>query len=467
MSEEVSIPLTNIIICIIYLLPRFLAYSRGTAHISLPIFRPVFCFLQRLGYTLWCLYWGAPCGESVRAGEPAAGPSAGGCRSGAVHRACGTTNPADAHLNTTNIARHQRRKRKRREDDEKGRPEQIPKLDAGQPSSPFACPFYLYDRHEWHNCLRNYTLNRIVDVRLHLTRAHSLAQQCPICGVEFKEDSAESVSAEDRFSAHVQLQTCQPLPSPLPPRHGLTRDQFESVRAIAGRRNGRRATDPAAEKWFEIWDIIFPTTPRPSSPYISDHPDIQRIRDMNEHILAGEQWRELTFPARESSPSLQNISRNTIMIITERLVTFYRRMSQHADQTVPEAVSNITAADAPVISSSDDSLQQRQDWEVVSAPSQPAPATEDPLPPVNPAAAAAGQNQWISQPAPVHLSSGGQPHNNTMAQMRRPLSPFASDMDFSMDLQHIPDSIFDFEDVDDSLEPPGRPESPSQFFNDD
>lgn len=455
MSEEVSIPLTNIIICIIYLLPRFLAYSRGTAQISLPIFRPVFCFLQRLSYTLWCLYWGAPCGEPVRAGEPGAGPSAGGCSSGAVHRVCGTTNSAGGRLNTTNAERHQRRKRKRREDDEKGRPEQIPKLDAGQPSSPFACPFYLYDRHEWHNCLRNYTLNRIVDVRLHLTRAHSLAPQCPICGKEFEEDSAESGSAEDRFSEHVQLRTCQPLPFPPPPRHGLTRDQFEAVRTSGRRRNGRRAADPAAEKWFEMWDIIFPTTPRPLSPYINDNPDVQRISDMNDNIFTGEQWRELTLPTRGSSPSLQNASRNTIMTITGRLLAIYRRMSQQPDQAVPQAVSNTTAADTPVISSTDDSLQQPQDWEVLSAPSQAAQATEDPLPSVNPAAAAAGQNHWTFQQIPGYPSSGGQSYDNT----------FGTDMGYTDG--HMPDYTFDFPDVDDHLEPSARPGSPSQFFNDD
>lgn len=474
MSEEASIPLTSIIICIIYLLPRFLAYSGGTAHISFPIFRPVFCFLQRLSSILWCLYWGAPWGETVRAGEPAAGPPAGGCRSGAVHRACGTANSAGARLNTTNTAKHQRRKRKRREDDEKGRPEQIPKLDAGQSSSPFACPFYLYDRHEWHNCLRNYTLNRIVDVRLHLQRAHSLAPQCPICGEEFKEDSAERGSADDRFSAHVQLRTCQPLPSPPPPRHGLTRDQFETVRAIATRRNGRRGTDPAAEKWFEIWDIIFPATLRPLSPYINDHPDVQRIRDMNNDILAGEQWRELTLPTRGSSPSLQHVSRNTIITITERLVAFYRRMSQHPDQAVPEAVSNTTAADTPVISSTDDSLQQPQDWEVVSAPSQPAQAIGAPFP-QHPAAAAAaaaaatGQNPWIFQPTPGYSPSGGQSHNNfnNTAQMDRPLSPFASAMGYLTDVPDLPDSILDFPDVDDHLEPPAGSGSPSRFFSND
>lgn len=469
MSEEVSIPLTNIIICIIYLLPRLVTYSRATAYVYLPIFKPLFCFLQRLGHILWCLYWGAPWGESVRAGEPAAGPRPEGCRPGAVHRESGTTNTAEARLNTANPTRNQGRKRKRKGDDEKGPAEQIQKLDSNQSSNPFACPFYLYDRQRWHNCLRNYTLNRIVDVRLHLTRAHSLGPQCPICGEEFREGPAEDGSAEDRFNEHVQRQTCQSLPNPPPPRNGLTRDQFESVQAIAKRRNGRRASDPAAEKWFEIWDIIFPGTPHPFSPYINDHPDVQRIRDMNDDILAGEQWRNLTAPTRGSSPSLQNASRNTIRTITERLLTFYRSMYEDPDQAAPEGVSNTAAAGTPVTSSMDDLLQQQQQqgWELISAPGQPAQPLEDLLPPEHPAAAAAGHDQWaFQQPQQGFPSLSGQSHVNTVALMSHPLPLFTPDMGFFADT-HNPESTFGYPDVDDPLWPPARDGSPSQFLTDD
>lgn len=473
MPEEAPNILANIVICSIYLFLHIIVYSRATTHISLPIFRPILCFLQELARVLWCLYGGAPWGESVRAGEPAAAPSTGSCRSGAAHRACRTTNSAKARLNTTSTTRKQDRKRKRREDDEKGPPEQMQKVDTGQNSSPFACPFYLYDRHQWHNCLRNYTLNRIVDVRLHLTRAHALPPQCPICGEEFTEDSARSGSADDRFDAHVQLQTCQPLSSPPPPRHdrGLTRDQFESVRIVGGRRNGRRATDPAAEKWFEIWDIIFPWRPRPVSPYINDHPDVQRIRDMNDDILAGEQWRDLTAPTRGSSPSLQNVSRSTIVTITERLLAFYRRRYPGPNRPATEG-----PAHTPVTGSTNDSLQQP--WEVVSAPSQPSQpsqVTQDPVQSAPSATAAMGPDQWTFQQTHGYPASGGRSHDITVPQTNQPqmnqpqmnqsLYPFESDLSFftaTQDSGHI----FSIEDGDDTFELTSRPGSPSQFLND-
>ena len=462
-SEEASIRLTNIAICTIYLLPHLIADSSATEHIPLPIFRPVFCFLQQLAHTLWCPCWGTPWGESVRAGDSAAGRSTGDCRSGAAYRASGTTNSSQVRLNTTNTTRNQHRKRKRKDDDENEPPDRIQKPNPSQIPCPFACPFYLHDRHEWCNCLRNYTLNRIVDVRLHLLRVHLLAPQCPLCGEEFEDDAAQSDSAEDRCNAHIELQICQPLPSPPPARHGLTRDQFEAVRLIAGRRNGRRVADPHAEKWFEMWDIIFPNSPRPISPYINDHPDVQRIMDMNHNILAGEQWRGLTLPTRGSSPSLQNASRSTIMTITERLTALYRGMYREPNGQAPAAVAS-TVAETPVTSSMGDSLQQRHSWELMSAPGLPAQATEDPLPPVHPATANTGHDQWTLPQTHEYLSSDARSHNNNI--LAQSLSPFESDPGFSMDT-HIADSIFSFQDVADLPDPPARPGSPSQFFNND
>lgn len=329
----------------------------------------------------------------------------------------------------------------------------------------FSCPFYLYDRSQHFDCL-NRRLKRVSDVRQHLVRAHSLAPQCPICGEEFKEDSAGSGSAEDRLSEHIQGQNCYPLPAPPPPRHGITQDQLEVVRIIAARRNGRRATDPAAEKWFEIWDILFPGTPRPLSPYINDHPDIQRISDMNHEIFASEKWRELTLPTRGSSPSLENASRNTIMTITERLLALYRRMSQHPDQGAPEAISSMTDADTLAASSTGDFMQHPLGWGVVSALVQPSKVTEDVFSSIHTGNAATGQSQWIFDHVPGFPAPGGNSHNSTAAQTGQPLSPFTSNMEFFTNAEEL-DSIFDFQDVHDSLEPPARPGSPSQFLDKD
>lgn len=461
--EEDSIPLTNLVICIIYLLPYIITWLGLTAHISLPILKPLFRFLEQLSRSLWYLYWGAPWGESVHAGESAAGRSTGACRTGACHKASSATNSAKARLTTTNKTSNQPRKRKRKGDEEDDLPDQKVKLDPGQSSSPFACPFYLHNRHECHNCLRNYTLNRIVDVRLHLLRVHLLAPQCPICGKEFKGDTA---AAEDRCNTHIQLQNCQRLPFPPPARLGITRDQLEAIQTTAKhRRSGRLVPDPAAEKWFEMWDIIFPRTTRPISPYIRNHPDVQRIMDMTQLIFSGERWRDVIITDRENSPSLQTASRSTLAAIADGLVAAYRRIYQDLYPPAPEATAN-AVADTPVTSSMDDSLQQRHGWEVLPAPSQPAQATEHCLSPGSLRTAATSQDPWDSEQQHEHLSLDARSHNDPVTQVSQALSSFTSDLDFLTDAQ-MQESIFNFPDVVGSFEEPARSGSPSQVLNDD
>jgi hypothetical protein len=350
---------------------------------------------------------------------------------------------------------NQRGKRKRGDDDEKKPSKQKPKLDSDQCPTPFACPFYLHNRHEWHQCLRNYTLNRIVDVRLHLLRVHLLAPQCPSCGKEFK-----GRSAEDRFNAHIQLRNCQSLPSLPPARHGITGDQLEAMRTKATHRTGPHVQDPAAAKWFEMWDIIFPTIARPASPYIREHPDVQRTTDMNELIFSGEGWRDVIVPTRESSPSLQNASRSTVVAIADGLVARYRRLYQDLDRPTPEVASN-TVAGTPMSSSMDASLPHSQGWEVLPSNSQPVQATGDPLPPGHPAT---GPDQWMFQQTHGDLSSDGRSQNNPMAPGSQSLSPFSYDPYFLTDAQ-IQGSTGDFPD-DGFLGTLVAPGSPSQCFMD-
>ncbi|KAH8760494.1 hypothetical protein F5883DRAFT_140722 [Diaporthe sp. PMI_573] len=354
-----------------------------------------------------------------------------------------------------NTMSNQRGKRKRGDDDEKKPSKQKTKLDSDQCADPFACPFYLHNRYEWHTCLRNYTLKRIVDVRLHLLRVHLLAPQCPTCGHEFKGDSAE-----DRCNVHIQLRTCQPLPLPLPSRHGVTGDQLEDIRTIATRRPDRRVKDPAAAKWFEMWDIIFPSSARPASPYNTEQPDVQRTRDLNELILSSERWRDVIIPTRESSPSLQNASRSTVAAIAHGLEASYRRIYRDLDRPTPEVASN-TVADTPMSSSMDASLPPSQGWEVLPSSSQPVQATEDPLPPGHPAT---GPDQWMFQQTHGYLSSDRRSQNNPMAPGSQSLSPFPSDPYFLTDAQ-IQGSTGDFPD-DDFLGNLVEPGSPSQCFMD-
>lgn len=330
-----------------------------------------------------------------------------------------------------------RRKRWGHDDDEEGSSEEVKKLGTRRSSRTFACPFYLYDRLEGHNCLRNHTLNRIADVRTHLLRSHSLPPQCPSCGEVFDEDSAGSGPDEDRFDEHVKLHTCQALPTPPRPRRGITRDQFDAVQKSARRGPGWHTKDPPAEKWFEIWDIIFPGTPRPVSPYLTEHPDVQRIRDMNDAIFSGHQWRDLTFSARGSSPTRQNVSRKTLMTIAEDFVELYRQIYQDQNRPGHEPADNDLVADTSVISSMDRSPQEHWARVHTVAPSDPLRAIQDPVPSGHPATATGTHDQWMIQQTRGYSSSHDRSPIDKMASSSTSSSSFAYDPGFLPDAVHL------------------------------
>ncbi|KAI1321875.1 hypothetical protein F5Y16DRAFT_65636 [Xylariaceae sp. FL0255] len=158
-------------------------------------------------------------------------------------------------------------------------PQGRPKLRRGQSSRrrSFACPYYHYDNETHGACLSN-TLGRIVDVRQHLFRWHVQPSHCPSCGEIFLDDPDHA-----QLDAHTSRQTCevttfiQPL--------GATHDQLGRITTAADTRQG--SSDP--ERWYIIWDILFPNSPRPSSPYI-DNVDTRCRLNVRAAI---EQYREL------------------------------------------------------------------------------------------------------------------------------------------------------------------------------
>ncbi|KAG8162727.1 hypothetical protein KVR01_007205 [Diaporthe batatas] len=457
MIENASILFANIVICVLYLLPHFIIYSVLSAHISLPLLRPFYRCLQELGRALRCPYLAARWGVSVHAGETTAGQPTGACRSGAVHRTSGASDAAKNRLNSMGASSDHRPKgpRKRgRDDDEKAPPSKNAKLDSDQSGLQFACPFYLHDCYEWHNCLRNYKLHRIVDVRLHVMRIHTLPPQCPSCGEEFEGDQPES--ADDRCNAHIQLRSCQPLPDPPPPRQGVTGDQIVAIRSIATNRSGRRGDpqDSARAKWFEIWRIIFPDSTPPTSPYITDHPDVQWIIDMNRFILTGDRWREIIASARESSPSLLNMSRNTFAAILDSLSAHYRRINGGSYRLTP-AVSAATVTNTPVTAPAVNSSQPGPDQAAPpSANRQSAQAADGFLlpPEYDQPAAAAGPSQRLLQPTNASPSPGGQPDNNSFTQGSPSMPHFDSGPQSLTDamvqelIESLPESLPDSED---------------------
>lgn len=118
-----------------------------------------------------------------------------------------------------------------------------------------ACPFQKLDSHKHHDCLK-YALHRIKDVKQHIYRRHRQPDYyCARCFEIFK--------AADVRDEHARSNHCKNLPDP--GFEGISEDQ-----KIRLNKSSSRGLDPQ-EQWFEMWDIIFPGKPRPSSAWVGSY----------------------------------------------------------------------------------------------------------------------------------------------------------------------------------------------------
>ncbi|KAI0513232.1 hypothetical protein F5B22DRAFT_611736 [Xylaria bambusicola] len=153
--------------------------------------------------------------------------------------------------------RHSRRQQRDEDDDDRPHhPRGKAQKGALDTICSLACPFYLRDKERHRNCL-NYKLNRIVDVRLHIVRAHVQPSYCPQCGTEFQNDS--DYAQRDTHIAHCQIVREIIRPS------GATSEQLERMR-VAAMHRGHGSTEES--RWYAIWDIMFPGVARPPTPII-------------------------------------------------------------------------------------------------------------------------------------------------------------------------------------------------------
>ncbi len=142
--------------------------------------------------------------------------------------------------------------------DDKKRRGGITKSGYGQISKRFACPFFKRNPIRFWNCT---TFRNPADVRQHLARtAHQEPLHCPICNLEFVEDSS-SLSPDDQYEEHVRQQTCQENPDP---PGWITPAQLREIAIRAGE------GDTPPKKWYIIWEIVFPDTPHPDSPFCTN-----------------------------------------------------------------------------------------------------------------------------------------------------------------------------------------------------
>ncbi|KAI0016027.1 hypothetical protein F4780DRAFT_714314 [Xylariomycetidae sp. FL0641] len=114
-----------------------------------------------------------------------------------------------------------------------------------------ACPFHKKEPRKYPACGRH-RLVRPRDVKQHIYRKHMRSNfYCPICFLDFELEKGR----DDHIrKGGCETKTIQKL-------DGISGDQRKSLMRYAKR------VSPE-EQWFEIWDIIFPEEPRPSSPYL-------------------------------------------------------------------------------------------------------------------------------------------------------------------------------------------------------
>lgn len=117
-----------------------------------------------------------------------------------------------------------------------------------------ACPFLKLDGNRYHGCLK-FELHRVKDVKQHISRKHMNPEfYCARCGRTFPD--------RDKQDDHARGTICPRKAKPI--FEGISEEQKYKLR-----RSGNRGATPQ-QQWFEIWDILFPSEPRPSSIYLGN-----------------------------------------------------------------------------------------------------------------------------------------------------------------------------------------------------
>ena len=117
-----------------------------------------------------------------------------------------------------------------------------------------ACPFWKLDPRRHRRCLKLDSFWLVNRVKQHLTRSHTEPKIfCDKCKTTFPDEGAK----ERHLRQDGHLCSFKPWNE-----HLITRSQQVELHKKS------RPDTSEAERWFDIWGILFPGRPRPSSPYI-------------------------------------------------------------------------------------------------------------------------------------------------------------------------------------------------------
>ncbi len=145
------------------------------------------------------------------------------------------------------------------EDEGGDRPRSSKRARADEPMSghhaSFACPFFKMNPVRHQACLF-YKMSKISYVKQHLQRTHRGPRwRCSVCHEVFPEQAA--------CNRHLTTHECRGPRSKLRPDE-MSEVQWEEI----GRLTSRRAGATTESMWYAMFDVLFPGTPRPDTPYV-------------------------------------------------------------------------------------------------------------------------------------------------------------------------------------------------------
>lgn len=161
------------------------------------------------------------------------------------------------------------------------------KMKSGQgkkPQKSFACPYLKRDPGKFKECCR-LKLSRISDVKSHLHRKHTPPHYCLLCQAIFPDGTS--------LRGHMEERNCiSQDPAMLV---GVSHQQYQQLH--------KKSDSSASEenKWYKIWDILFPQHAKPTSVYVDtnfslemrqfrEYCDIRGPVIMREHLESNSGW---------------------------------------------------------------------------------------------------------------------------------------------------------------------------------
>ncbi|KAK0729610.1 hypothetical protein B0H67DRAFT_677615 [Lasiosphaeris hirsuta] len=118
----------------------------------------------------------------------------------------------------------------------------------------FACPFWKKDPLVHSRCYK-LELKEVRRVKQHLYRNHAQLIRCPRCQEVFPNQTS--------CNGHIENVDCIRRPKILD--EGINQDQATELSKRGS------STLSQEQRWFVVWEIVFPGAPEPASPYIDDN----------------------------------------------------------------------------------------------------------------------------------------------------------------------------------------------------